>query len=338
MSADQGCNIVDEIEKEINSNSENNTALSVQNTEEPEDFSMDNMSFVDITAVVMEHTEDLFEVTRNQDKFSSDYLKSCKTLIKAIDYLGSAYITKHALIQRKFDTERIKPLTCQRLQEMASYHIRKCDAALKENKEKKQDFSFDLYRLLLEMAFISQRLRVTNWKAYEIKCWMKTPHKIAETAMFFTDSKTQSGSKNNNQPKPYRNVNAYEIQQDVLEAYENKSSDEKIETFDVNFDNSDHSPEIFEPEEPKIISYEGYELENKTGSEQENENSDAMQLIHETAVKYGLTEKEEDMLYNASQFEHVMKHFIKKVHDQEFWEQDPETASSYQKILVILDG
>ena len=114
MSVDQGCKIVDEIEKNINSNPENNTALSVQNTEGAEDFSMENMSFVDITAVVMEHTEDLFDVTCNQDKFSSDYLKSCKTLIKAIDYLGSAYITKHALIQRKFDTERIKILTCQR--------------------------------------------------------------------------------------------------------------------------------------------------------------------------------------------------------------------------------
>ena len=338
MSADQGCNIVDEIEKEINSNSENNTALSVQNTEEPEDFSMDNMSFVDITAVVMEHTEDLFEVTRSQDKFSSDYLKSCKTLIKANDYLGSAYITKHALIQRKFDTERIKTLTCQRLQEMASYHIRKCDAALKENKEKKQDFSFDLYRLLLEMAFISQRLRVTNWKAYEIKCWVKTPHKIAETAMFFTDSKTQSGSKNNNQPKPYRNVNAYEIRQDVLNEYQNNSSENEIETFDVNFDDSDQSTEIVETEKPQIISSDGYELENQTGFVQEYGNSDPMQLIHETAVKYGLTEKEEDMLYNASQFEHVVKHFIKKVHDPVFWEQDPETASSYQKILVILDG
>lgn len=337
MSAEMGFNIVDEIEKNINCNQENDNASSVQNTEEPDNFSMDNMSFVDITAVVMDHTEDLFEVTRGQDRFSSDYLKSCKTLIKAIDYLGSAYITKHALIARNFDTQRIKTLTCQRLQEMASFHIRKCDAALKENREKKQDFNFDLYRLLLDMAIVSQRLRVTNWKAYEFKCWMKKPHKIAETAMFFTENNKQSVNDKNKQPQPYRNVNAYEIQQNVIDEYENNSSNEEEEIFDVDFV-SQHSMEMMKIEEPKIISSDCYDIENETGSEMDYSNMDPRRIVHEAAVKYGLDEKEEAMLYNASQFENVWEHFNQKIHDPVFCEQDPETANSYKKILAILDG
>ena len=91
-----------------------------KNSEHLSDFSTENMSFEDITAVIMDHTEDLFALTAVRDRFSSEYLSSTKTLLKAIRHLGSSFITKTALIARDFSVPKLEPLTARRLQEMVS--------------------------------------------------------------------------------------------------------------------------------------------------------------------------------------------------------------------------
>ena len=95
MSLDQDKKVLNEL----------NDALAQAQTVEAEklpkehlsDFSTDSMTYLDISAAILDQTENLFQVTGECNRFAPEYLTYCKTLITAVNHLGSAFITKTAM-------------------------------------------------------------------------------------------------------------------------------------------------------------------------------------------------------------------------------------------------
>ena len=301
--------------------------------EQLSDFSTDNMSFEDITAVIMDHTEDLFALTATQDRFSSEYLSSCRTLLKAIRHLGSSFLTKTALIARDFDVPKLEPLTARRLQEMVSFHIRKCDAAMKEIRANGGDFSFEHYDLLLELANSSQRLRATQYKASDVKSWIIKPYQLAGSAMAFTNNNGYySGDTGDYKPRPFRSKCAYGLRAEVLHEYEQDRSEDPAEENDPlppaaetavpsnRADTKDYSElfaflDKYQPGLGKILT----EADKK-------------------ATEKGFTKQEKAVLINALQYEPVREMIKEHLQDPKRCARDPEHTAAYRRVQEILDG
>lgn len=306
-------------------------------TEHLSDFSADNMSFEDITAVIMDHTEDLFSLTVAQDRFSSEYLDSCRTLLKAIRHLGSSYLTKTALIARDFGVPKLEPLSARRLQEMVSFHIRKCDAAMKEIRANGGDFSFEHYDLLLELANSSQRLRATQNKAFDVKCWITEPHRLAETAMTFTKTNGHYiNDTNDYRPQPFRSKSAYGLRKEVLDEYEQTRGES-------------YAMEVREPDVPMLPAAETAEKRDPADTEDRSElfalidkrdpgMGAALSAADRKATEKGFSKAEKGLLFNAVQYETVREMIHEHLRDPERCARDPERAAAYRRVTEILDG
>ena len=149
------------------------------------DFSTAGMLFAEVTADVMAETEDLFSLSGCCDRFSPQYLKICKTLTKAVDHLGGAYLTKVALIDRELPVTGLETLTAERLNEMMSYTFRKCKGALDEIKMTRQEFDLDLFSQMLSCANVMERLRSTQYRALGMHFGAVKFNHIAERSLSF---------------------------------------------------------------------------------------------------------------------------------------------------------
>ena len=330
MNTEADVKVLTELDKALNTDAE---SPEMKNSEQLCDFSTDNMSFEDITAVIMDHTEDLFALTATQDRFSSEYLSSCRTLLKAIRHLGSSFLTKTALIARDFDVPKLEPLTARRLQEMVSFHIRKCDAAMKEIRTNGGDFSFEHYDLLLELANSSQRLRATQNKASDVKCWIIKPYQLAESAMAFTNNNGYySADTGDYKPRPFRSKCAYGLRQEVLDEYEQDRPKDPAEESDPlppaaettapanRADTKDYSElfaflDRYQPGLEKILT----EADKK-------------------ATEKGFTKQEKAVLINALQYGEVRDMIKEHLQDPKRCARDPERTESYRRVQEILDG
>ncbi len=132
------------------------------------DFDTDSMTYLDVSAAILDQTENLFRVTGECNRFAPEYLSYCKTLITAVNHLGSAFMTKTALHCRKYSTEQIETLTVERLNRMLSFNFRKCNAALTELQQNKHEFDLNYFNMLLNFDSAMQRLRATQERAYDM--------------------------------------------------------------------------------------------------------------------------------------------------------------------------
>jgi len=186
--------------------------------ENPDEFSSGNISFLQVSSIIFEQTEDLFAVTRTCDRFSPLYLRLCSTLLKAIDHLGSIFLTKVALLAEKRPIDGLEGLTANRLYEMVCFNIRKCDAALTEIKNTRFDFDLNYYNLLLRFAAAAQRLRVTRDKANYIGLGIISAGKFRKGLEYFPASEQKTGeTSKNKQTSPFRSKAAYPLRYDALE-------------------------------------------------------------------------------------------------------------------------
>ena len=196
--------------------SEPSDKSSVYSKEQPRNFSTDSMSFEDITAGIMEQTEDLFAVTRTCDRFSPEYLKLCKLLVRSVNHLGSCYLTKTALIIKHYDESKLKILTSERLYEMMSFNFRKTEAALNEKKQTKKEFDTDLFTQMLTFAQVMGRLRTTQSRARDFELGLKDPRDYVSSSRYFNNP-DGTPCKTDKQAAPFRNYPSYELRRDVLQ-------------------------------------------------------------------------------------------------------------------------
>lgn len=181
------------------------------------------MVFEQISAAVMEETEELFYLSRVCDRFAPQYLKICKTLEKAVDYLGHAFITKVALIEEKQKAELPKSLSAERLNQMISTNFIKCREALHEKKEKLHEYDLDYFNQMLSFAKVMDRLRVTQRKAFDIYYgYIDNCRELARTGNAFTDrDKNRKLVSNYWTPSPFMEAKPYWIDQEVVADHQN---------------------------------------------------------------------------------------------------------------------
>lgn len=174
------------------------------------DFSTTGMLFAEVTADMMAETEDLFTLSGCCDRFSPQYLKICKTLTKAVDHLGGAYLTKAALIDRELPVTGLETLTAERLNEMMSFNFRKCKGALDEIKMTRQVFDLDLFSQMLSCANVMERLRSTQYRALGMHFGALKFNHIAERSLSFgkTGSNRPFEGKDSTNP-PFRQTPSY---------------------------------------------------------------------------------------------------------------------------------
>ncbi len=185
------------------------------------DFSTENMSYLDISAAILKQAENLFQVTGECNRLDPEYLSYCRTLVTAVNHLGSTFITKTAMHMRKFPTKQVETLTAERLNRMLSFNFRKCDAALTELQQTKHKFDLNYFNMLLTFDKAMQRLRATQKRAYGMNLGYIPPHRDAETALSFTEidgckKYVDSYSKD----APFRTAPAYAIRSDAMEEAE----------------------------------------------------------------------------------------------------------------------
>ncbi len=176
------------------------------------------MVFEQVSSAVMNETEELFYLSRVCDRFAPQYLKICKTLEKAVDYLGHAFITKVALIEEKQKAELPKSLSAERLNEMISTNFIKCQEALHEKKEKLHEYDLDYFNQMLSFAKVMDRLRVTQRKAYDIYYgYIDNCKEEARNGNAFTDrDKNRKLVSTYWTPSPFCEARPYWIDQDVV--------------------------------------------------------------------------------------------------------------------------
>ncbi len=185
------------------------------------DFSTENMSYLDISAAILKQAENLFLVTGECNRLDPEYLSYCRTLVNAVNHLGSAFITKTAMHMRKFPTTQVETLTAERLNRMLSFNFRKCDAALTELQQTAQKFDLNYFNMLLTFDKAMQRLRATQKRAYGMNLGYIEPHRDAETALSFTEiDGCKKYVETYSKDAPFRSAPAYAIRNDAMEEAE----------------------------------------------------------------------------------------------------------------------
>lgn len=206
--------VLNELSRTMAENCDGSKALMAENIDM---FSADVMPFEDITAAIMDQTEDLFLITRSCDRLAPEYLKFCRTLEKAVDHLGSAFVTKIALESYDRPQPKIKTLSAERLSQMISFNIRKCNAALTEYNKIHQTFHLEMYEQLLRFGSTMCRLRATQKRAHNIALGNEDMYKESEKAGSFTDKDpAKKIIKRYISEGPFRSASSYEVRRDVL--------------------------------------------------------------------------------------------------------------------------
>ena len=157
------------------------------------DFSTKGMLYNEITADIMSETEDLFSLSGCCDRFSPQYLKICKTLTKAVDHLGGAYVTKAVLIDYDKPVTGLEPLTAERLNEMISFNFRKCKGALDEIKTTRKIFDLDYFNQMLVFANVMERLRATQYRVLGIHFGVVSDKNIVGKSESFSKNGSNRG-------------------------------------------------------------------------------------------------------------------------------------------------
>ena len=213
--------------------------------EQLSDFSTENMSYLDISAAILKQTENLFFVTGECNRLDPDYLSYCRTLVTAVNHLGSAFITKTAMHIRKFPTTQVETLTAERMNRMLSFNFRKCDAALTELQQTAHKFDLNYFNMLLTFDKAMQRLRATQKRAYGMNLGYIPPHRDAENALSFTEidgckKYVDSYSKD----APFRSAPAYTIRNDAMEEAERMNRHATVCEEVIEADISDNAQSI----------------------------------------------------------------------------------------------
>ena len=221
MAIEQDAAVLTEVHETLQDakDEKNISESSVYFKEQMESFSTASMPFGAVTAALVEQTEDLFALTRTCDRFSPEYQKLCKVLVKTVSHLGRSYLTKTGLAQKKLDITGLENLSAERLYEMISCNFRKTEAALNEKKILNQEFDLSLYNQLLTFASVMERLRSTQHKAWEINMCFRDAYDYFKSSSSFTEHDSNRRFIADRDPKPgvYRESPSFAMRVDVLQ-------------------------------------------------------------------------------------------------------------------------
>ena len=101
--------------------------------ESDECFSDMPLDFEEMTAALQKDLEQVYELTKELNRYSKDYPDVCRRLVRMIKRLGSCCITKAVLELKGFEFPRLKELDLKDLYCMVSYNFRKTRTAFHDS-------------------------------------------------------------------------------------------------------------------------------------------------------------------------------------------------------------
>ena len=164
--------------------------------EDPELFSEDPLTFEEMTIALWHDVEWNYCFSKILNRFSANYLETCRSTAKGISKLASCCLTKAVLEKKGLSFPLFDNLNIEELYKMVSFNFRKCHAAVDETQNK----NYQLWSQLLEMEFnwhtLAERLKATEEKIRNIRDGKINVDSLIRQAEYFRRS---SGTA---QPRP----------------------------------------------------------------------------------------------------------------------------------------
>ena len=182
--------------------------------EDIHDIRLDGLTFEDISAKIFDATEELFYLSRACDRFVPQYLVLCKSLKKAVEHLGSVFMTKTALNHRGHKTPKLDLLTAVRLNEMCSFNVCKLEQLFHQKAERDQVYDLEVFDLMVDYANLMARLRKSQSKAACMEFGLFDTSKYREGSSSFTPNK--NGEKEHSDPASFREAPAFSADKAVI--------------------------------------------------------------------------------------------------------------------------
>ena len=184
--------------------------------EDIHEISLDGFDYEQISAEILEETEELFYFSRACNRFAPQYLQLCRSLKKAIDHLGSVFLTKTALSYNGRELPKLELLTAVRLNEMCSFNFRKLQLLLHQKQEQGQGYDLEVFDLMMDFANVMARLRSTEYKANHMEFGpMEERLKYSKGSSSFATNR--KGERKYSDPASFREASAYSIDRTAIE-------------------------------------------------------------------------------------------------------------------------
>lgn len=142
-------------------------------------FSTDPISFEELTAVLLEETEEMFAVTRTANRRSRFYYEVSRSLEKMLRELGSCCVTKAVLEKKNCSFPALTGLTVEKLYGMLSFNVRKCHASNRELREMNQ-VPDNGPEMIARWYVLAERLTATAARIEKIHAGKLDPDKLLE--------------------------------------------------------------------------------------------------------------------------------------------------------------
>ena len=137
--------------------------------ESPDAFSDAPLSFEELTGILQEDLEELYEMTATLNRYSPEYKKVCKQMEELIRHLGSCCVTKAVLEQNGFEFPKLQDLDLHDLYGMVSFNIRKSRTAYLDGKRLKNCADTGLLQLNKSLAVLALQMNATENKIRQIR-------------------------------------------------------------------------------------------------------------------------------------------------------------------------
>ena len=175
------------------------------------EFSDTPLSFEEYTEGLAEDLEDIYNLTKIDNRFSPNYISACNLLEKLISRLGSCCVTRAVLEKKGVTFKKPERVTVSVLYRCVSFNFRKCRAALHEGKEK---FILDFKLLDLECRLftLAERLKSTAEKIEQIRDGrISADAMLKQAEVMRTLSGAGTGESAGKMPSPHRKAGSLPI-------------------------------------------------------------------------------------------------------------------------------
>ena len=220
MADEKELKVLNDIEKTVESVKSDAGMLSKKGVscgflkEDIHDIRLDGMTFEDVSAKILDATEELFYLSRACDRFVPQYITLCKSLKKAVEHLGSVFMTKSALNVYGQKTPKLDLLTAVRLNEMCSFNVCKLEKLFHQKMERDQVYDLEVFDLMVDYANLMARLRKTHQKALKMDFGLLDTSKYSEGSGSFGPNKY--GEKKHSDPASFREASAFSADQSLF--------------------------------------------------------------------------------------------------------------------------
>ena len=247
-----------------------------QQREDSGEFSLEPISFEELTESLCRDAEALFRMTSVQHRLSESFLVSTGNLEKLIRRLGSCCLTKAALEAKGRILPKLEGLDIQRLYCLGSFNFRKCHASLRDGISKVRKFNMDMMNMECSWCSTLERLRSTEERITLIREGKIDVDSLIRRDSLFRESSASSPHEKDSRRDGFGKAASFPILRAALEGAD-LSADLTVGTSRVPKERSTFdTPGIFKPITPAQIRRErAKEMMKREAAEKAREKEEA---------------------------------------------------------------